>query len=106
MIVRWVAKIVVKGMEMDKEGDHLSRFLDREVEVREADSERRREHFLLFLTLLAGFSAVWDLVSLLDKLVGFDQVFSSDISGYRLATSILIALIAYIAYRITRKNRG
>lgn len=105
MIVRWVAKIVVKGMEMDKEGDHLSRFLDREVEVREADSDRRREHFLLFLTLLAGFSALWNLVSLLDKLIGFGQVFSSDMSGYRLATSILLLVIIYVAFRITRKKR-
>jgi hypothetical protein len=100
-----IDRCLVKGMEMDKEGDHLSRFLDREVEVREADSDRRREHFLLFLTLLAGFSAVWDLVSLLDKLIGFGQVFSSDMSGYRLATSILLLVIAYVAFRITRKKR-
>lgn len=100
-----IDRCIVKGLEMDKEDDRLAHFLSQEVSAREEESDRRREHFLLFLTLLAGFSALWDMVSLLDKLVGFDSVFASDFTGYRLATSILLLVIAYVAYRIVRKKR-
>ena len=101
-----IDRCVVKGLAMEKEDTELARFLAREVEVREKESDRRREDFLLFLTILAGFSAVWDIVSLLEQLVDYQTAFCSVHFGYRLFTAILLVIIvAVLLVRRKKKSR-
>lgn len=97
---------VAAGLDIEQEDSRLNRFIAREVSAREADSDNRRERLLLFLTLLAGFSAFWDIVCLLDELVNYESVFRIPNVGYRVFSVILFLVISVCAWVIGRGNRS
>ena len=101
-----IDRAVQKGLDMGTEDVQLSRFIDREVAARVEESDNRRERFLLFLTLLASFSAIWDIVCLLDELIDYDALYPTGHVGYRIFTAILFSVVAFVAWRTKRGSRN
>ena len=101
-----VDRHIADGLDIEKEDAQLNRFLVQEVAAREEEAGSRRERFLLFLTILAGFSAFWDILCLFDELFNFGAVFKVSNTGYRVFAFILFFVIALIALLIIRGNRS
>lgn len=96
---------IVKGLDLRKEEESLSRLVAKEASAREEASTGKRNRFLLFLTYLASMSAVWDISCLLDEVINYEHTFQVSNWGYRLFSTLVIFCIALFAWRTSRKKR-
>jgi len=99
-----VDEAVVRGLGVEKEEASLARLVAQEATAREEESAGKRDRFLLFLTCLASLSAVWDISCLLDEVINYEDTFSVANWGYRLFASVLLVLIAVVAWRSGKKK--
>ena len=78
--------------------------IDQETTAQAAEHESRTNLFLTFLTLMASLSAVWDISSMLDAIVNYEQTFNLAATGYRLVVTLLIVVILLVALFSRRKK--
>lgn len=78
--------------------------IDQETTAQAAEHESRTNLFLTFLTLMASLSAVWDISSMIDAIVDYEQTFNLAATGYRLVVTLLIVVILLAALFSRRKK--
>ena len=96
---------MASGLDSKSEEEALRELIAEEVAAREEESSSKRDKFLLFLTCLASFSAVWDISCLLDELINYERAFSAPNWGYRLFSALLLLLIAMFAMGLRKKRQ-
>lgn len=88
---------IAKGLEIESEKQHVEHIIKSAVSARQEEREKKSNRFLSFLTILASFSAIWDICSFLDALIHYDETFQSTMFGYRLVGSILMLMVCLVA---------
>ena len=90
-------KVVESSQEIADEQEEMKNILKRTVQAETELREKRSNYFLTFLAIITSFSTIWDLNCLLDAMFNYSTVFTINLLGYRLVTSIILLVIALVA---------
>lgn len=88
-----VDKIIWEGLEVGQEQQQIEQAIEMEVKDREEKNDKHMNMFLLFLTIMASFSSVWDISCMLDMVINFGEVLPAAYIGYRISVSIVLTII-------------
>ena len=99
-----VDKAIEKNLNTRQVEADIYHVIDQETTAQAAEHESRTNLFLTFLTLMASLSAVWDISSMLDAIVNYEQTFNLAATGYRLVVTLLIVVILLVALFSRRKK--
>ncbi len=94
-------RCVEHGLKIEEEKQALYYLLEQEKSAREKDSDTKMNYLLFFMTCLTMFSAIYDACCLFNELFPYTDNVGSDILGFRLLASVMIALI-FLALLINR----
>lgn len=90
-------KVVESSQEIADEQEEMKNILKRTVQAETELREKRSNYFLTFLAIITSFSTIWDLNCLLDAMFNYSTVFTINLLGYRLVTSIILLVIVLVA---------
>lgn len=90
-------KVVESSQEIADEQEEMKNILKRTVQAETELREKRSNYFLTFLAIITSFSTIWDLNCLLDAMFNYSSVFTINLLGYRLVTSIILLVIVLVA---------
>lgn len=93
-----------KSLNTQRDYDQLNRMISKEIEMRRDQAEARMNHFLMFLTCLTIFSAIYDLASLLNESFGYDTLFPDGHFGFRLVSTALLIIVLVVYLFFTRRK--
>ena len=95
------------GLEINEEKNQLYRLIEQERNVQERESDKKMNNFLLFITCLTIFSAIWDLGSLFNEISPYEDILGSTTTGFRLVTTLLLfmVLLVILIFRIPQKRK-
>ena len=95
---------IEKSLNTQRDYDQLNKMISKEIENRRDQTEARMNHFLMFLTCLTIFSAIYDLASLLNESFGYDTLFPDGHIGFRLVSTSLLVLVLVVYLFFTRRK--
>lgn len=99
-------KVVESSQEIADEQEEMKNILKRTVQAETELREKRSNYFLTFLAIITSFSTIWDLNCLLDAMFNYSTVFTINLLGYRLVTSIILLVIVLVAlFALTSKRK-
>ena len=90
-------KVVESSQEIADEQEEMKNILKRTVQAETELREKRSNYFLTFLAIITSFSTIWDLNCLIDAMFNYSTVFTINLLGYRLVTSIILLVIVLVA---------
>lgn len=90
-------KAMAKGLNVTEEKEQVAHIISLAAASRQEERQKKSNRFLTFLTIMASFSAIWDICSLTDAIFGFSDTFSNAIYGYRLTGSLLLLMVCVVA---------
>ena len=90
-------KVVESSQEIADEQEEMKNILKRTVQAETELREKRSNYFLTFLAIITSFSTIWDLNCLLDAMFNYSTVFTINLLGYRLVTSIILLVIVLVS---------
>ena len=97
---------IQKSLDVGQEEKNVYHMISQEMAAREEAADKSTNRFLLFLTFLATFSAIYDTTALIDEMVSYEDVFHMTATGYRLFASLLLLIILAGALITRRSGRN
>ena len=94
-----------KAQDIRDENEKLYHMIEQEKRIQEEKSERKLSNFLLLLTFLAAFSAIWDFACLINELYPFAENMGSSVFGFRVVSGVLVVLLLIALFVIVFSKR-
>lgn len=99
-----IASAIERNIGVEKESEWIKQQVGKAAQTQMEHTEQQQNYFLTFLTIMASFSAVWDIACLTDTLLPFGEIFAIPTVGYRLVASLLLLVIALAALLSRKKS--
>ena len=100
-----IARAIDKGLEIKEERFQLFKVMEKEQNRKEEANDRRVNMLLFCLSLLALFSAIWDISCLLDNMYPYKDYMGSEHLGYRTVALMLLAFVSIVFIAIYRRKK-
>ena len=105
-----VDKAIDKGLEIGEEEELLTNHLEREHNRHQAANERLVGRLLMVISVLAMFSAIWDISCLIDQIVPYGRFLGSARRGYfgvsSLVLFIVVVVLGIVFLRMKRRDKA
>ena len=98
-----VVKSMEAGLDIDYEKEKISVMVTREKDRKEAETNDRMNLFLVVISFLTLFSAIWDFGCLMEGMHVFGDTIGS-VEGFRACTMLIVGLVCLVVF-LTRKFR-
>ena len=100
-----IAEAIDKGLEIKEEMSQLSVVLEKEKVCRDEANDKMVNNLLFSLSIIALFSAIWDISCLLDQMYPFAKYLGGQTLGYRTVAFMLLLGGSFILLTIYRRKR-
>ena len=100
-----IAEAIDKGLEIKEEMSQLAVVLEKEKVCRDEANDKMVNNLLFSLSIIALFSAIWDISCLLDQMYPFAKYLGGQTLGYRTVAFMLLLGVSFILLTIYRRKR-